>query len=338
MPSEIISLNEIKIPYKQNVITFEFTAFNYIDPANNLYAYKLEGFDKDWQYIGNKREVTYTNLNPGEYLFRVKAANNDGVWNTSGTVLSVIILPPWWKTLVFRILIVLLIIGVSVSFYFFKVRSLRKHKAQLEILVSERTREIEEKNKLLVEKQETVLRQAEYLKETNQQLTVLNATKDKFFSIIAHDLKNPFNSLLGFSEMLSSDFKTLADEKKLQIAETIHVSSDRIYKLLENLLQWAGTQTGNIPYNPEVFDLNDIIDLNHDLVRELLIEKKTSLIKKLPEDAVVFADRNMINTVIRNLLGNAIKFTENGEICISVAIKKSSPGNYHCRFRSGNPL
>jgi signal transduction histidine kinase len=121
--------------------------------------------------------------------------------------------------------------------------------------------------------------------------------------------------------MLSSDFKTLAEDKKFQIAETIHVSSDRIYKLLENLLQWAGTQTGNIPFNPEVFDLSDIIDLNHDLVRDLLVEKRTSLVKKSPDHVVAFADRNMVNTVLRNLLGNAIKFTEDGEICISVVTK-----------------
>ncbi len=178
-------------------------------------------------------------------------------------------------------------------------------------------------NELLIEKQKMVLSQAENLKETNQKLIILNATKDKFFSIIAHDLKNPFNSLLGFSELLNTDFRYLAEEKKMQIIELIHVSAQRIYKLLENLLQWAGTQTGNLTYNPEVFNLKELIQSNYDLVKEIMTEKNDIFIKNLPDDSVVFADRNMINTIIRNLLGNAIKFTENGEISITVKTRNS---------------
>jgi len=316
LPKEIISLEKVRIPFSQKVITFEFTAFNYINPSMNSYAYRLVGFDRDWQYIDNKREVTYTNLDPGEYVFKAKAANNDRVWNEEGTQIRLIITPPWWMTLTFRIVILLAIAGLVAGFYFFKVTRLRKNKEELERLVNERTREVKEKNQLLMEKQKMVLTQAERLRETNEKLTLLNASKDRFFSVIAHDLKNPFNSLLGFSEMLSNDFKTLNDERKKQIADVIRLSSERIYGLLENLLQWAGTQTGNMPNNPEVFDLREVIDMNHDLIREQLAEKKNKLVKSLGDDNIVFADRNMISAVVRNLLGNAVKFTENGIITV----------------------
>jgi signal transduction histidine kinase/ligand-binding sensor domain-containing protein len=360
LPQEIVTLNMIKIPHKQNVITFDFIAFNYINPQRNNYEYMLEGFDMTWQQIDNKHEVTYTNLDPGDYIFRVRASNNDGTWSTRGTRLRVIILPPWWRTIIFEIFSILFIAGVSVWFYSYKVKSLRKHKDHLENLVRIRTREIEDKNEkliqqtqtlnatnvlledrqqyiesqakellensenlkqineLLVEKQKMVTLQAENLKVTNHQLTILNATKDKFFSIIAHDLKNPFNSLLGFSEMLSSDFWNLTDEKRRQIAEVIHISSLRIYSLLENLLQWAGSQTGNISYNPEVLALEEVINTNFELIKNFFEEKGNSFIQKIPEHTVVFADRNMLNTIFRNLLGNAVKFTENGTITIEV--------------------
>ncbi len=102
LPQEIVCLKKIKIPYNQNVISFEFTAFNYLNSGNNKYEYKLEGFDKDWQNIENKHDVTYTNLNPGEYRLRIRAANNDGIWNLNGSWINVTILPPWWRTFVFQ--------------------------------------------------------------------------------------------------------------------------------------------------------------------------------------------------------------------------------------------
>jgi signal transduction histidine kinase len=166
-----------------------------------------------------------------------------------------------------------------------------------------------------------IMMQAEYLEETNSRLTVLNATKDKLFSIIAHDLKNPFSSILSFSEILLTKFRDLAEDKKLKFINAIFDSSHRIYDLLENLLQWARTQTGNIQYKPESFDLSEVIDLNYDLVKILLEEKEISFTKNINDNTIVFADRNMINTVIRNLLGNAIKYTEKGAISIDILIK-----------------
>ncbi len=361
LPEEITYLDKIEIPFSLNVLTFEFIGLNYINPARNTYAYQLTGFDKDWQYIEGKREVTYTNLDPGDYIFKVKAANNDGIWNETGTRIKVTILPPWWNTLIFRIGAALFVIVGAFGFYAYKVKSLHKHRERLERQVRERTYEIAEKNaaliqqtqslnainllleerqrhienqakelqvnsdnlrqvnELLVEKQKVELKQALDLKKTNDELRLLNATKDKFFSIIAHDLKNPFNSLLGFSEMLSRDFNNLTVDKQKQIADVMHDSSVRIYSLLENLLQWAGAQIGNITYKPEVFQLKEIIETNYGLVKEMLKEKETCFVSTLPEDSGVFADRNMVNTIIRNLLGNALKFTDKGSV--SVVIK-----------------
>jgi two-component system sensor histidine kinase/response regulator len=194
---------------------------------------------------------------------------------------------------------------------------LKNQKVLLEELVAIKTSE-------LTQKQEMILLQDENLKINNKKLTILNATKDKFFSIIAHDLKNPFNSILGYSELLIEEFKELTEEKKLEFIGAIHDSSRRIYVLLENLLEWASTQTGNIRFHPEVFDLCEVFETNYALIRSKFEEKGILFSKDLSDNTQVFADYNMISTVIRNLLGNAVKFTEKGEI--KAAIK---PINNH---------
>ena len=108
--------NEIRLPYDENFLSFEFAALSYISPERNQYAYKMEGLDKDWVYSGTRRYASYPNLDPGEYVFRVKGSNNDGVWNEAGTSISIIISPPWWKTTWAYILYSLLILKYNLYY------------------------------------------------------------------------------------------------------------------------------------------------------------------------------------------------------------------------------
>ncbi len=307
-PRHISEEKEITLNWKQSVFSFSFAAINYNHPQKNQYKYIMEGFETEWNSTdASRRYVTYTNLDPGTYYFKVKASNNDGIWNENETSLRIIILPPWWATWWFR-LIGFSVVACSLAFFYHsRMNRLKNQKILLEELVAKKTSE-------LIQKQEMILMQDENLKINNKKLTILNATKDKFFSIIAHDLKNPFNSILGFSELLVEEFKELTEEKKLEYAGIIHDSSFRIYLLLENLLEWAGTQTGNIRFQPEVLDLNEVIETNYALISNRFDEKGIRFIKDLPDAANVFADYNMVSTVVRNLMGNALKFTENGEI------------------------
>ena len=124
-------LQEVQLSYAQNFFTIEFVALNYSAPQKNRYAYRLEGFDKNWIECGTRRFASYTHLDGGQYLFRVKASNNDGIWNETGTTLRIIIYPPFWETWWFRGILVLLIAGIPVSIYRYRSRKL---------LVIERTR------------------------------------------------------------------------------------------------------------------------------------------------------------------------------------------------------
>ncbi len=335
----IIKVDTLRLSYKIKAFTLEFAALHYSNPEKNQYTYMLKGFDSNWLNADHRREVTYTNLLPGKYTFMVKASNNDGIWNETPASIIIIITPPFWRTVWFRILFILVISSLLAGIYFYRIISLKRRQIYLEKLVQQRTSEVEEKNKMLLdqtyilnetntlleerqqqieEQSEELLAQAEELNEKNQNLRTLNLTKDKFFSIIAHDLKNPFNAVLGFSELLSIKYDNINDLKRKQYIDVIFDSVTKIYRLLENLLQWARSQTGNISYLPVEFLFNDLVDANLELSANQIKEKNLKIEKDVPFNLKIRADRNMINTVVRNLLTNAIKFTENGVIKIKV--------------------
>ena len=155
-------------------------------------------------------------------------------------------------------------------------------------------------------------------KYAEQQLRELNATKDKFFSIIAHDLKSPFNSLIGLSKILYKDSSNLENGERERFTELIYNASQQGYNLLENLLQWSRSQTGKIKCSPQILHLNNIIIQNIDLHINIAKSKNQKIINHISNDISVYVDEEMINTTIRNLISNAIKFTnEGGEVNIS---------------------
>ena len=162
------------------------------------------------------------------------------------------------------------------------------------------------------------------IEKQNEQLKELNNTKDKFFSIIAHDLKNPFNNLINFSELLLRSFSKFSDEKKLLFIKSINTASNSGYKLLENLLEWSRLQTGRMKYKADSFDIKTIIDNNLTLVAATALEKSVQLNSDIKENTIVYADKNMLDTIIRNLISNALKFTDKGgEITLSANIVNS---------------
>ncbi len=163
------------------------------------------------------------------------------------------------------------------------------------------------------------------IKKQNKLLKELNATKDKFFRIIAHDLKSAFNQLLGFSSLLfeSSD-KSVSDEVR-ELSFLLNKSAKNTFKLLENLLSWARFQSGHIKFEPEELSVSILVKDSIVLLREGAENKGVNLKVEVPEDYIIRADKNMVNTVIRNLVTNAIKFTkENGQVTVKAEKRKDS--------------
>lgn len=365
--------SSITLSYENNAFTLGFAALHFIQPKKNQYAFKLEGYDADWNYVKNKREATYTNLNPGRYRFMVKASNNDGIWNNKASSIEIIILPPWWRSAWFRTIVLVFLILSVVAIIYIRTAALRNRQRELTELVLIRTNELEkinadllqerqfieeqkenlkqanktllEQNKrieeqseelrshsenlkqvndLLLEKQRLIQLQADALEETNHKLSVLNSTKDRLFSIIAHDLRNPFHAVSGFSELLIRDYKKISQEKIDKYLDLINRASVNGYLLLENLLQWSRAQTENISFDPISFNLLDCSDEVIQLSETEATRKNIRLIQTVSKEVMVFADENMVKTILRNLISNAIKFTnESGEIIISAIVNNS---------------
>jgi len=158
----------------------------------------------------------------------------------------------------------------------------------------------------------------EALKKSEKLLRELNAQKDKFFSIISHDLKSPFNSILGFSQLLVDQIREQDYNGMEEYAGIIRQSSERAMDLLLNLLEWSRAHTGRIEYNPEYFEMVDFIEKTALVFEDVARQKSITIIRSLPHNVTVFADKHMISTVLRNLINNAVKFTRaGGEITLS---------------------
>lgn len=321
----------ITLNHNQSVLTFYFAVMDFTSPKKNQYAYMLENFDEDWTYSKNRAEATYTNLDPGNYILKVKGANNDGVWNEKETLLEIEILPPWWMTIWFRLIVLFLIAGIVVAYIYLRTATLRNQKRQLEEEVQQRTSDLNEKNILLVQQSDELIKTntqlthnqeiiqnqseelrvtAENLEEINNELESINATKDKLFSIIAHDLKNPFNIMLGFSELLITNFHTWDDDEKFKVLTYLHNSSNEAYTLLENLLHWSRSQGKTIVFEPSKINVIKLIDEILDDVDSIAANKSVKIINLCNNrNLKVNADQNLLTIICRNLLTNAIKFS-----------------------------
>ncbi|HOV15380.1 MAG TPA: PAS domain-containing protein, partial [Spirochaetota bacterium] len=163
--------------------------------------------------------------------------------------------------------------------------------------------------------------------EQNKDLKELNATKDKFFSIIAHDLKTPFNALIGFSELLLSDYETFTDDEKLKFIETISDTAKSSFQLLNNLLDWARSQSGKINYKKETINLKEIIDSVISIHKNVAKNKNIIIDNEIEDKIFAYADKNTIETVVRNLLSNAIKYSQKNSKVIVETIKPDNNDN-----------
>jgi len=322
--------NEVSLKYGQTVVTIEYTGIGLTAPSRNRYKFMLEGFDKDWRSETAERKATYTNLDPGTYVFKVIATNSKGEWVEKPIAITIHVLPPWWMKIEYRIVIILCILIITFLLYRYRVYQIKQQNKLLEREVSIRTKELHSANcelqiqsdeinkqngellnaKNEIEHQNNLLeKQKNELEEKNIELNELIKTKDKFMSIIAHDIKNPLNSLIGFSELTYNNFRKYDEAKLSKFLQLISTSSKQLYNLVNNLLEWALSQTDAMQPIPEKINIRDLIEQNVGLVRVMSDSKFISIKTGIIHDGTIWADASMANTILRNLLNNAIKFT-----------------------------
>lgn len=294
----------VNLDYDENNIGLEFTTLNYNVNSGTKYSYILEGFEEEWSIPSATRKAVYTNLDHGEYKFRVATITRDGSKSENMAELYIIVAPPFWRTTWFRILALILVIGIIYSGYKYKTTSIRKRNEELEKLVDNRTRQLETK------KTELELR--------NHELIEANASKNRFFSMFSHDLRSPFSAILGYLQILNEDFDELTESERTYYFQSLYTVSRNLFTTIENVFNWFRIETGRINDEPKLLLLEQSVKEAVDILVANITLKKIEIIVEVEPGTRVWADPVMLKTILQNLISNAIKFSdEEGIISIS---------------------
>jgi signal transduction histidine kinase/ligand-binding sensor domain-containing protein/DNA-binding response OmpR family regulator len=291
--NENISIaKEINLDYKQN-FALSFVGLNYTSPEQNQYAYKLEGFDKDWNYVGKTTTASYTNLDPGVYVFRVKASNNDGVWNNEGASIKIYVHPPFWRTTLAYMIYVWLIIGIVL---YLRYRSIQKLKRKFRI--------------------EQEKKEAERIRE-------LDRLKIKFLTNLSHEFRTPISLILGPVDTLLAQ----QNEKTYGQLHMIKRNARRLLNLVNQLLDFRKMEVQELKLQESQGELVSFIKEASDSFKDLSERKKISFEFKTQIDHLYTSfDHDKIERIIFNVLSNAFKFTlEGGKISLELERMSDPP-------------
>ncbi|HQV34597.1 MAG TPA: triple tyrosine motif-containing protein, partial [Calditrichia bacterium] len=209
LKEDIRFAESITLNYRQSFFSIEFAALDFTNPQANQYAYFLKGFDSEWHYVGNQHKATYTNLEPGDYTFWVKASNNDGVWNTTGRSLGITVTPPFWKTGWFYALVLLTGVLSVFAFVKYRVRSIEEINSRLSREVEIRTRELQNKTDQL-ESQKAALEESLEIRQIienelriqKEKAEAASKSKSEFLANMSHEIRTPMNGVIGMTDLL----------------------------------------------------------------------------------------------------------------------------------------
>ncbi len=280
--------------------TLKFSLLDYV-PDAHLFAWKIDGLDEEWNFQ-RENSLRINSLPYGNYTLRIKAKGQGGNWAKNELNIPILVKEPFYQSNLY-LLIFGSILGLIIYLgYRIRLSTLRKRQKYLENVIALRTKEISKQNVMLKQ---------------------LNSDKDQFFSIIGHDLRGPLLSLRGISKKVSFLIRQNRMAEVHQLGESIEQSTTRVTKLLDNLLNWALVQKGRFPYHPDSHNLHSIVQEMCDVYQTAADLKNITIHNLTKVDHQAFIDRNALSTVVRNLIDNAMKFTDAyGEIHIKSMMKE----------------
>ncbi len=314
--------DDLVLPYDDYSLRFDFKTITFRYPEKVKFKYRLKGFDKNWSEVMTQNFAYYSHLEDGNYEFEVLATNDDGVWANIPATYSFTIATPLWKKTWFLAVCTLIGFILLVSYVRWRTSSLEKKRKTLELEVTKQT------EKLKLQNQELAVTNS-LLKESENELSQSNNIKDKMFSIISHDLRAPLATLQNFLKMFISYRNAFTDEEIGRITKDINKSLGNVGDLLENLLQWSRAQMGHLETELEPLIITDYIQKNIELLLPIAKNKKINLqVSEIDEGILVEADPNLLNFILRNLISNAIKFTDtDGTVTVGAIYENNSEKN-----------
>lgn len=286
--SSIVTSQHLILSHTQNAFSFTYAALNYRSSEDNQYAYRLLGFERNWNQVGTRRLASYTNLDPGEYVFEVRGSNNDGVWNDQGQRLRVTVLPPlwgtWWAYSLYCAALALLIAG---------------------FIYSQKMKVIRERLKFEQERAKV------------QKLQDLDRLKDEVIANTSHELRMPLNGIIGLTQTLLDGIGGPLNEAARRNLGLIVASGRRLATLVDDILDVAKRKNQKVQLRRREVDLRALAEVVVSLIRPLLAGKPVRLHNAVPEQILIWADEDRLQQILFNLLGNAAKFTASGDITVT---------------------
>jgi len=329
----ITEADKIVLDYASSVFSIEFSNLNFFFPERRQFQYVLDGFHSERITVdAANRKATYTNLDPGTYLFRVRATNNDGTWSQNERRLTIIVMPPWWGTFAFKLSMVFLIVLLVLSLYGYKISSYKRQQMALKLMVNSRTKELQELNCAMEERQEEISAQNEELAMHRSKLELLveNRTaeleiakikaeesdrlKSAFLANMSHEIRTPMNAIIGFSTLLRDD--TLQLHERNEFIDVIQNNCEALLVIINDILDISKIEANQI----------DIVKTHFDLVAMMAEIEGTYKMMQTNDVALVYdqssqnesfvicADLFRLKQIMQNLITNALKFTMKGEV------------------------